>query len=206
MSIVTILDTKDAPSEPVKSKRQRRTDGRGNVWCTNCKRYLPSYEFRRHYTYPDRWWPYCKPCTRELDRLRWTGERRERLNARRVGNKRRQSQGEFAQRRAELVSGISLLRRRGLTYTDIAVICGLHRANMTRWADGQIQRPTEAVVARIGELVALTIDWPLADTPIYGRRLPHPQRDELQRAMKSTIREHPVRNGWHTYDERPEAA
>ncbi len=150
MSAVTIIDAKNAPSQPVKAKRQRRIDGRGNVWCTNCKRYLPSYEFRRHPADLSRWWPYCKSCTRELDRLRWTGERRERLNRRRIINKQRQRRGEFAQRRAELAQGISLLRRRGLTHTDIAVICGLARESMGLWERGKVAKPLEAVAVRVG--------------------------------------------------------
>lgn len=202
MSVVTILDAKDVPAPRSRATRPRRINGRGEVYCHNCKRYRPTYEFRRHPSVPSRWWPYCNACCRELDRMRWTGERRKRLNAQRVVNKQRARRSEFATRRADLTSGIALLRRRGLTLTDIGEICQLSREGMGNWAPIRVSKPLEAVAIRIGELVALTIDWPLTETPAYRRRTPHPLRDELRAALRPVVLAHPVRQRWHTYEEQ----
>jgi hypothetical protein len=183
-------------------KRMVKVNSRGEVWCSNCKRYLPSYDFRVHPNAkkPDggngqKWWAYCKACCRELDRLRWRGERRERLNRQGVLNKRRRQQGEFTSRREFLAGAIELLQRRGLTISAIARIVDGSLTNIYKYREKACHRPTKAVLARFERLLLLTMDWPHGE-PAFRNRLPHPKEVALTAVMQPTIAANPVRSRW----------
>lgn len=181
-------------------ERHQRVNGRGEVWCNACKRYLPASEFRRHPARPHTWWSYCKPCVREIDRMRYRGsvatrEGKRKVMDARTRRKRRQSAADFRERREFLAAAIELLRRRGLTATDQSVATQTTRENVYAWQRKQVHRPTMAVIARFEALLLLTIDWPQGE-PAYRRRAPHPELLELSDAMRPVIARHPVRNPW----------
>lgn len=176
-------------------ERHPRINGRGEVWCNNCRQYRPTSDFRRHPQRPHTWWAYCKPCTRELDRLRWRGDRRQRLNTQRIANQRRKRQVAFAERRRFLADTIDLLLRRGLTISEIGRLTGIGLSNIYKYQASETRRPTEAVTARFEQLLRLTMDWPLGE-PARRRRIPHPEIPALTAAMASTIAAHPVRSSW----------
>lgn len=181
-------------------KRMVKVNGRGEVWCPNCKQYLPSHQFKPHpyRNQPGKhqqWWSYCMPCCRELDRLRWCGERKERGTRRSIVNHRRRRQAEFADRREFLSSTIDLLQRRGLTLSAIARLTEVSLSSIYTYRAQARRRPTKAVLARFERLLLLTMDWPLGE-PAFRDQLPHPREAALVQAMAPTIAANPVRSRW----------
>lgn len=180
-------------------KRHQRRDARGNVWCNNCERYLHPDNFKRHPLRPHTYWAYCKACVIEIDRLRYrikakTPEGKAAQSAR---TKRRAAQRKREQReRAEFVrDAITLLRRRGLTKSDISRAADVSLGNLLTWERGE-NRPDPSVAARLGELLRITADWPPTAEPAYRRRLPHPAADTLAAAMAPVIAAYPIRSRW----------
>jgi hypothetical protein len=167
------------------------------VHCNNCKQYRPTSDFKRHPSRPHTWWAYCKPCTRELDRLRYrasvaTPDGKRRVMEGRNRRKRRQSAADFRERREFLSGAIELLLRRGLTLSAISRITDTSLANIYKWRAKAIKRPTKAVMARFEQLLLLTMDWPIG-APAFRNRLPHPKEQELIARMAPTIAAYPVR-------------
>jgi hypothetical protein len=183
--------------------RPARYNGHGAVWCFNCRQYLPAERFR--WANPPSWkgkaryWSYCRECEQALDRLRlrnirgtdaWQRDQERRGRQQRAQNRReREERIRFAQ------DAIGLLRRRGLTKSEIARLTATSLPNLLQWERGTV-RCDPNVAARLGELLLATADWPLADEPAYRRRLPHPELPRLMARMAPVIREFPVRSRW----------
>lgn len=167
--------------------RHQRINGRGEVWCNNCKRYLPTSEFKRHPTRPHLWWTFCMPCTRELDRMRYrakarTASGRAAIRAAHNRSKRRKAAEDARERRAFMAETIDLLRRRGLTRSEIGRLTGSDLGNIYAWEKRERRMPRPSVMARFEALVRLTMAFPLGP-PAFRRRLPHPHYAELEAAM-----------------------
>jgi DNA-binding transcriptional regulator YiaG len=167
--------------------------------CLQCDR----WQERRHFaTPPSRRglpWPYCRECVRVIDRQRarsirgtpeWTADME-----RRARQKRAQRTQEHAERREFVRVGILMLRRRGLTKSEVARVCDLSLSNLLRWERGQVV-PDPNVARRVGELLLLTADWTLASEPTFRRRLPHPALPELAAGMCAVVERYPVRSRW----------
>lgn len=171
----------------------------GLILCHNCRRYLAPDAFRWQ-TCPSlpkpKYTAYCAPCQRALDRLRWTGERRDRLNARRVVNQRRQSKREQAERRRFVADAIGILRRRGLTQSEIARLAGVSCSSVAIWARGD-RRATPAVAQRFGVVLRETGDLPATDVPPKGNRwCRHPRFAEAMARCAPQVMAIPVRSRW----------
>lgn len=181
-----------------------RYDGHGNVYCHNCATYLPASAFAWR-TAPSldrpRYSSYCRPCQRMLDRLRWSGERRQRNNASRLIRQKRQQQREQRERREFVAHAITVLRRRGLTMTDISKLAGVSVEAVAAWERNRRQ-VTPPVAERIAVVLRETAYLPIGDTPAYRRRLPHPDLPRLLDRCRSQVERYPVRSRWRGKDER----
>lgn len=177
-----------------------RVNARGDVWCNHCEHYLPAHRFRRHPSRPA-WWPYCRDCTRVLDRqrarcIRGTPEWAA-ANADRLRRQRRQDAREQADRAAFVRDGIGILRRRGLTKAEIARLARVSHASLIVWERGE-RRPDPNVAARFGVLLRETAALPIGAEPAYRRRLPHPAYAGLVARVGPLVAAYPVRSTWGT--------
>jgi transcriptional regulator with XRE-family HTH domain len=178
-------------------RRPRRYDGHGNVFCHHCKQYRAADHFT-WMTSPSlnrpRYSAYCRDCARELDRLRWCGERRRRNNASRTARQRRQKDREYRERTAFVANAILTLRKRGLTKADICRLAQVSFSSLLLW-ERRDRRPLPNVAERFVVLLRATAELPEGE-PAYRRRLPHPAFDELLAATEGAIAALPVRNRW----------
>lgn len=183
-------------------KRRDRISARGEVWCFNCKTYLPGerFEWRHPPSWTKgRWWPHCRECTRQLDRLRrrnirgtpeWKADQERRDRQQRAQNRReREERIRFAQ------EAIAIVRRRGLTKSEIARVTQTSLPSLLQWERGSV-RCDPNVAARLGELLLATTGWPLGAEPCYRRRLPHPELPALLSRMSPVVARYPVRTKW----------
>lgn len=173
--------------------KRPRFDGHGNAWCHHCARYRAIEAFPTVATRPGPW-PYCYDCRRDLDRLRWRGERRAKLNRRRVENQRAQAAREDADRRAFVANAILVLRKRGLTKAEVARLAGTTMTSLLDW-ERRERRVTPNAAERFAALLRATRDWPIGD-PCWRRRTPHPRLAELAVAVASTLDARPLRSRW----------
>lgn len=188
-----------AAGKPV---RMPKEDGRGNVWCARCKRYLPAAEFKPH-PYQDRqkWWAYCKPCVLEIDRIRHFKKHSDPA-AKRADNDRHNElrrirrRNDFRERRDYLASAIDRIGRRGLTRSEIFRLTGINMGNLIAYAAKEINRPDPNTVERMMALDLATNEWPVGDAPAFRRRLPHPRLDELEAVMAPVRQRYPGRDIW----------
>lgn len=178
---------------PATAKRPRY-DGHGNAWCCNCQHYRAVEVFPPHPQKPGPW-PYCVECRRAIDRGRWVGERRQRLNRRRVENQRKQATRARTER-AEFVAGAILtLRRRGLTKSEIARLMATCLPSLLAW-ERRVRPPTPAIAGRIGIVLQETAHLSLGAEPCLRRRLPHPEWPELLARCRPRMAAFPVRTRW----------
>ncbi len=180
--------------------RRPRYNARGDVWCNRCERYLGAEEFKRHPSRPHTFWSYCKPCTRELDRERYTRkmmdfDRAMAENERHNHRKRKRVAKEMAERRKFLKESIDLLRRRGLSKAEIVRLTDTTFGNLLRWERGEVGRPTKAVCDRFAVVVRESAHLPIGE-PEYRRRLPHPALGELLARCLPKVQAIPVRSAW----------
>ena len=184
--------------DPSRRRQASRINARGDVLCTNCRSWLPAHRFRTK-TYPSRpvplFWPYCRDCTRELDRLRWCGERRERANQRRLVRQRQQQRYEQADRRRFVAQAIGLLRRRGLTKAEIVRLTSTSWTALFAW-EWQSRTPTPNAAERFVIVLRETAHWPLTAEPVVRRRLPHPQLAALMARVEPQLGAVPLRSRW----------
>lgn len=165
------------------------------MWCHHCASYLPALRFRRH---PSRaaWWPYCRDCTRALDRKRarcirgtpeWTA-----ATADRIRRQRRQAAREQADRADFVRTGIGILRRRGFTKAEVARLAGVSFGALILWERGE-RRPDPNVAARFGVLLRETSALPIGTEPVFRRRLPHPAYAGLMARVGPLLAAYPMR-------------
>lgn len=178
---------------PASAKRPR-FDGHGNAWCHHCNRYRAVETFPPHPSKPGPW-PYCFTCRRELDRLRWTGERRQRMNRQRVENQRRQSARERAERSEFVARAIVTLRRRGLTKSEIAKLADVSIQGVLKW-ERRDRPPTPAVAERFSIVLHATSHLPIGADSCCRRRLPHPELPALLARCRPLVAAFPVRTRW----------
>jgi len=182
-------------------RRHVRINARGDVWCNHCQRYLPTCSFRRHPSRPHTWWAYCVDCTRELDRLRWRGERRARHNAESPNRRRRRRASERSERRAFVAGAILTLRRRGLTKTDVSRLTGVSLGSILAAEQGGGRwGPTPHTAARFVVALRATAHLPTGAEPAYRRRLPLPGLAELVARVRPLMDAYPVRSRWRGRD------
>lgn len=184
--------------------RRPRINQRGEVLCHNCDRYLPADHFRwmdcPSIAKP-RFWSYCYDCTRQLDRLRWRGERRERNNQTRIIRRRRQQAAERTERQHFVTTSIDLLRRRGFTKAEIAKLCGVSWTTLLSWERGE-RRVTMNGSRRIGIVVWETRYLKAGPEPCYRRRLPHPDLAMLLARIEPQLAPYPLRSRWRDHEEQ----
>lgn len=181
-------------------ERHQRYDAHGRVWCNRCRRYLPPTEFRRHPQRPHTYWSYCKPCTREIDRIRHFRKHEDPVN--RIADnerhnelRRKRRDEEFRQRREELVSCINRLLRKGLTRQEICRLAGISAGNLISYLEKATRRPDPNTVERVAALDRLTLGWPKGEQ-CFRRRTPHPRLPELEAAMDQVRDAYPRRDIW----------
>lgn len=181
-------------------ERRDRVNQRGEIHCCNCHAYLPANRFRwlhpPSWTKP-RWASYCNDCQRELDRMRWRGERREKNNQSRLVRQRRQQQAARRERAGFVRDAIGTLQRRGFTKSEIARLAGFSVTAIFRWESGR-NGPTTNVSHRLGIVLWETREYPLADAPAYRRRLPHPDLAMLLSRIAPQLAAYPLRDAWPT--------
>lgn len=175
-----------------------RYDGHGNVFCHNCRSYLPADRFAWKAS-PSmdrpRYNSYCRPCQREIDRMRWTGDRRLRLNERRLVTQAKHQRRDRKDRMHFVADAIQLLRRRGLTKAEISRLADVSMTSLLKW-ERKERRVTTAVADRFGVLLRETAYLRTGDTPEYRRRLPHPDLPLLMERCRPQVERYPVRNSW----------
>lgn len=174
-----------------------RYNGHGRVHCRACKQYLApdSFAWQTCPSLPKpRYNPYCRPCQRQMDRMRWRGERRATNNASRLVRQKRNKQRVARQQREFAAHLVKLLRRRGLTKSEIARLTGTHITSVMAW-EHQARQVTPNAVSRLTVVVQATAHLPLAERGAYRRRLPHPELPALMRACRSRIETYPLRKG-----------
>jgi len=165
-------------------RRMPRFNAEGRAWCPNCRAYLATDEFRPHPGRPGKLWTYCKPCVREMDRMRYQwGDKRKRIESDKARYKRRQ-----ARRRQELVNraefvrtAIDTLMSRGFTRQDIAVVCKFGIGSMLNWQRGECI-PHPSMERTVAEMLRMTAGY----APTQRRRphsAAHPDRERLAAAM-----------------------
>jgi hypothetical protein len=180
-------------------RRHERYNARGDVWCNNCKRYRPREEFKRHPLRPHTFWAYCKDCTRVLDRLRYRAKARtsegKAAQAARIERRRRSRESQQKSRAHFVQDAILLLRRRGLTKSEICRLAGVSFGNLLKWERREV-RVSPNVASRMGVLLLETTGWPLVETPAYRRQSPHPRLDELVARCAEQVAQYPVRTRW----------
>lgn len=185
-------------------ERRPRMNQRGEVWCHHCERSLPADHFRwmdcPSLAKP-RFWPYCRACTRELDRMRWRGERRERNNRSRLVRQRRQQRVERADRTAFVQQAIDVLRRRGFTKSEIAKLCGVSMTTVLRWEQGA-SRVTTNASRRVGIVLRETGYLTAGGGAAYRRRLPHPDLARLLARIGPQLEPYPLRSRWRKQEAR----
>lgn len=185
-----------------------RINARGDVHCRACHRYLPGYCFRE-VAYPSlggrpRSWSYCLPCTRQIDRERWTGARRAKENASRLVRQRRHQAAARMERSGTVRGAIRTLRLRGLTKTAIARLSRTSLPSVLTWERGG-RVPTTAVVSRFLVVLRETAYLDRGDKLAYRRRLPHPDFDDLLWSCR-TVERFRVKNTWPARRRKREAA
>jgi hypothetical protein len=175
--------------------RSPRINGHGLVRCSACQR----WQDRSEYGYPPslkgRPTAYCHTCQREIDRLRWRGERRELGNHRRVVQKRTERQGNRQERTRFVKNAILTLRRRGLTKAEIVKLADVTWPRLLVWERGDAL-PDPQVAKRFVVLLRETAYLPLAKEPVYRRRLPHPDFDTLMERCRPKVLAFPMRSRW----------
>lgn len=179
--------------------RPPRYDARGHVWCFHCRQYLPALRFARHPYHEDKYWSYCRECTRWIDRhrarsIRGTEEHAEATDDR-LRRKQKQNRKEQRERRNFVADAITLLGRRGLTRAEICRLCDVSFTSLIAWTK-QTRKVTRNVEHRFGEILRLTHGFPLAAEPVHRRRLPHPEMPRLLSAMAPALERYPVRSSW----------
>lgn len=179
-------------------KRPPKVNAAGDVRCSHCARYLPSTSFRwldpPSFKKP-RWAAYCTPCQRELDRLRWTGDRRERLNKRRLVNQRKQQQATRQEKNDFGVNAILALRKRGLTKRDIVALVGISRTLLLD-VEARRCRVTTPLAERFRIALLETSHLPTGSVPAFRRRKPLPGLDELVARVRPLMDGYPLRSRW----------
>lgn len=175
--------------------RNQRINAVGDVWCNACERYRDPLNFRRHPQRPHTWWAYCIDCTRELDRMRWRGERREKSNQVRGERQKQQQANERRSRRFFVTNAIELLRKRGLTKAEICRLGGFTWTSLLAWERGE-RRVTSNACQRFVILLRETQHLPTGATPAYRRRLPIPGFDNLVERVTPLIGQYPLRSRW----------
>lgn len=179
--------------------RHKRYNARGEVWCNNCKTYQHADNFKRHPQRPHTFWTYCKPCVREIDRMRYRAKAKTPAGKesirRRVERKRAQSHREMTERKAFIAKAIELLGRRGFTVSEIAKLAGVGLTNVYKWR-AMKHRPTPAVEARFAIVLRETGHLPVGPERAFRRRSPHPELASLLERLAPQIAPHEVRSGW----------
>ncbi|HEY7119667.1 MAG TPA: helix-turn-helix transcriptional regulator [Tepidisphaeraceae bacterium] len=177
---------------------KQRINARGHIYCFNCKQYLPGERFTfAHYPSwnKSRYWSSCRECTNELDRLRWSGKRRADNNQQRLVRQRREHASARLERTRFVAGAILLLRKRGLTKTEIAQLADVSLSSILDW-ERHLRRVTPAVAKRFGVLLSETRHLPTGKEPCYRRRLPHPELGDLLQRCRPQVRAFPVRSRW----------
>lgn len=175
--------------------RSPRINARGMVRCCACNQWLSPDSFAYPPSFNGRPYPYCRPCNREIDRIRWRGERRETNNISRLVRQRRDQQAERRERLTTVQNAILVIRKRGFTKADICRMADVSFTSVTKWERGE-QTPTHQVVGRMMALLRETTMYPTRADPVYRRRLPHPDIDFITERMQSKIVALPVRSRW----------
>lgn len=176
-----------------------RMNARGQWLCVNCGAYRERYDFKCPPSRKGLPWPYCRDCVRTLDRLRpkyWRGTPEwEKDQARRARQQRAQARRERAERIQFVANAIDLLRRRGLTKSEVARLAGLSVGAMGVWERGE-RLPDPNVARRLGILLVETRHLPVGETPCCRRRLPHPELPALMACVAPRLAAYPVRTRW----------
>lgn len=180
--------------------RHPRYNSRGDVWCNRCQRYRPSLDFKPHPSRPGKYWSYCKPCVRDIDRERYarrtaTVAGAERELSKRYERKQRQRRKEDRERRRFVADSILLLRRRGLTKAEICKLADVSFGSLLDW-ERQARRVTPAVEDRFAVVLRETAYMPAQDAPVHRRRLPHPDLERLLTCCRPRVQAIPVRTRW----------
>lgn len=176
-------------------KRLPRINGHGLVRCVACERWLDPTEFGYPPSLGGKPTSYCHGCQREIDRMRWRGDRREIANRQRIVHQRRQQQAERAGRIRFVQGAIRTLRRRGLTKSDIVKLIETSWTGLLSWERGDTM-PVPQIAERFVVLLHETAYLPLATNPVIGRRLPHPDFDALMERCRPQVLAFPVRSRW----------
>lgn len=179
-------------------RRRRLPDARGNLKCHHCTRWLPATMFRllSPPSFPrPRWESYCVCCRRELDRLRWAGERRETNNKARVVNQRKQQRAARQAKNDFGVAAVLTLRKRGLTKADIRRLLGVSW-NALLAVEARRCRVTAPMAGRFVVALRETAHLPTGAEPAYRRRKPLPGFAELVARVRPLMDAYPLRSRW----------
>ena len=180
-------------------ERHARYNHRSDVWCNNCKHYLPAARFKRHPLRPHTYWAYCRECTRTLDRMRYRAKAKtaagKAAQSARIERRRRERQLDQAERRRFVRDAIALLRQRGLTKSDIGRIARVSIGSLLDWERAK-RRPDPSIADRFAVLLRETADLPLGATPSYRRRKPHPDLEVLIARCAPDLDRYPIRTAW----------
>jgi hypothetical protein len=176
-------------------KRASRFNGSGLVRCSACERWQDPSE----YGYPSSLnglpTAYCHGCQREIDRLRWRGERRATSNASRLVRQRKEQRGVRQERTRFVAGAILTLRRRGLTKAEIVKLAGISWTALLD-LERRERTPTPAMAERFVVVLRETAYLPLSKEPVYRRRLPHPDLDALLARCRPRVLAFPLRSRW----------
>jgi transcriptional regulator with XRE-family HTH domain len=176
-------------------KRLPRINGHGLVRCSACNRWQDPSEYGYPPSLNGRPTAYCHGCQREIDRVRWRGERREKSNRTRIERKRTQRRCARMERKSFVKTSILTLRRRGLTKSEIVKLADVSFASFLHWERGN-RLPDPQIAERFVILLRETSYLPIASDPVYRRRLPHPDLDALLERCRPKMLAFPVRSRW----------
>lgn len=175
--------------------RHKRVNGSGLVRCSACRRWQDPSEYGYPPSLKGRPTAYCHGCQRELDRMRWRGERRAKGNADRVVRQRRERRGQKQERRSLVKGAILTIRRRGLTKAEICKLADIPFTTLLDLERGD-RMPTPAMAERFVVVLGETAYLPLGKEPAFRRRLPHPDLDALIARCRPRVLAFPVRSRW----------
>lgn len=174
-------------------RRSNRFDHRGRIWCPNCKAYQERDLFKEHPNRPGKYWAYCTPCTRVLDRIRYryggAQRKKEAFEARRE-SRRHKRQLELAERRKFVMDAFDILRRRGFSQADIARLIRADAGNLRVWAEGR-RNVGPAVAKTFAAALYATKDYRIKATaaPMKSTGRPHPDMARLIEVMEFSTRQ-----------------
>jgi hypothetical protein len=181
-------------------ERHRRYNARGEVWCNHCKRYRSREDFKPHPSREGQFWSYCRDCTREIDRMRWRGERRERTNRQRLVRQRKQQAARRTERIDLVANAIATLLRRGLTKSEICRLAGVTLTSLLAW-ERKERRVTTNVTGRFVLVLRETAHLPLGEPrPRHDRWHPHPELPALVERIAPKLVAFPLRSRWRGKD------